>query len=155
MDMKSWLTILLIAAFSFAGCNKNYTPGDSMPVQDIINTKQYVFLAETANPMGGTTIRLSYGYDLIVKPGEVIATLPYYGRAYVADRNFSGMRFTSVNFSYDATAGNQGWEILIRPADVPGVQELRLSVTTAGYATLYITSTSRQPISYYGRIQEP
>jgi hypothetical protein len=152
--MKSWLTILFAAVFFFSSCNKNDIPADNTPVEQVLDTKQYVFLAETANPMGGNAVRLSYGYDLIVKPGEVIATLPYYGRAYVADRNFSGMRFTSTNFSYDATAGSQGWEILIRPADVPGVQELRLSVTTGGYATLYITSTNRQPISYCGRIQK-
>lgn len=153
--MKRWIAILVFAVFSFAACNKNNIPQDYTPVVQIINAKQYLFKAETANPMGGTAIRLSYGYDLVVKPGEIIATLPYYGRAYVADPNFTGMRFTSKKFTYNSSSnGKGGWDIIVRPADVPDVQEMQLSISEEGYGTLYITSTNRQPISYYGRIQK-
>jgi hypothetical protein len=152
--MRMWIAILIITAFSFSACNKNTVPQDDIPVEQVINSKQYTFLAETANPMGGSAIRLSNGYDLIIKPNEVIATLPYYGRAYTADRNFAGIRFTSTRFAYNVTTNDKhGWDITIQPDDVPEIQEMRLTIHADGYATLYVTSTNRQAISYYGRLE--
>ncbi len=151
--MKKWIAILSITAFTFSACNKNMVPQDEIPTAQLISNKQYTFLAETANPVGGTSIRLSNGYDLVVKPDEVIATLPYYGRAYTADRNFAGIRFTSTRFTYNATASEKrGWDITIQPEDVPEIQEMRLTIHADGYATLYVISTNRQAISYYGRL---
>lgn len=152
--MKKYITMLLIAAASFTACNKNTVPQDNVAVEQLINSKQYVFRAETANPLGGTTVRLTSEYDLIIKPGQFIATLPYYGRAYTADRNFTGMRFTSNEFRYTTSVNdNGGWEIIIEPLDIPEVQNMLLSITEDGYAILYINSSNRQAISYNGKIE--
>ncbi|RYF79669.1 MAG: DUF4251 domain-containing protein, partial [Chitinophagaceae bacterium] len=67
---------------------------------------------------------------------------------------FTGMRFTSTKFQYTSKSmSDGGWEIAIRPGDVPEVQDMQLNISADGYATLYITSTNRQAISYYGKIQ--
>lgn len=153
--MKNYIVIFFFAALIGAGCSKNAMPADAASYEKMIGAKDYVFLAETANPAGGTAIRLSYGYDLVIKPNEVIATLPYFGRAYTADRNLGGMRFTSKQYKYTASPGKEGsWEIVIEPQDAQDIQEIRLNISPDGYATLHITSTNRQPISYYGRLQE-
>ncbi|HEY6082088.1 MAG TPA: DUF4251 domain-containing protein, partial [Chitinophagaceae bacterium] len=64
-----------------------------------------------------------------------------------------GIQFKSRNFDYTVTEGKRGgWNILIRPKDVKDIQQLSLSVTTSGYASLQVISNSRQPISFNGYI---
>ncbi|WP_414648326.1 DUF4251 domain-containing protein, partial [Dinghuibacter sp.] len=45
-----------------------------------------------------------------------------------------------------------GWEITIKPKDNRDVNQINLSVSSAGYASLRVTSVNRQAISYSGEI---
>lgn len=154
--MKQRLIILLILAASFGACNKGQLPQQSLPVEQTVSSQEFSFVAQTANPMGGTSVRLGPGWDLVVRKDSLIATLPFYGRAYApVDMNGGGIRFDSRRFRYSATAdGKGGWEILMTPEDVPGIVELRLSVSADGYGTLYVTSQNRQAISFYGELRK-
>jgi len=144
---------MIAGVFTLASCSKNNVPQGNTSIQPLIDSKQYVFRAQTANPMTGRSIQLSYGYDLVIQEKRLVATLPYFGRAYNPDPNFAGIRFTSNNFLYTRSMNsNGGWEIVIKPEDVAEIQEMRLSISAEGYATLFINSTSRQPISFYGII---
>lgn len=121
----------------------------------LINAQDYRFIAQTAIPMGGATKHLSYGYDLTVSHDSVVAYLPYYGRAYTApiDPTKSGIQFTSTQFDYKVdTTKKGGWEITIKPRDNRDVNQINLSVSSAGYASLRVTSVNRQAISYSGEI---
>lgn len=121
-----------------------------------IETKQYVFTARTANPIGGRSINLTSTYDLKVYGDSVICDLPYFGRAFSATAaTGGGINFTSTNAEYTATdAKKGGWNINIKPKDISDIRQIDLFVSPSGYTTVTVTSNSRQSISYYGMISE-
>lgn len=124
-------------------------------VQNMVNAQDYVFKAQMVLPVGGRTRQLTSDYDMKVSKDSVAAYLPYFGRAYTppADLTGGGIQFKSRNFDYAVKAGKKGgWNILIRPKDVKDIQQLSLSVTASGYASLQVISNSRQPISFNGYI---
>ncbi len=133
------------------------SPQESSVIQEAITTQNYTFSVESVQPLGGRSIPMTPGYDLIINSSSVVATLPYFGRAYFppTDPTQGGFRFTSNKFRYSVTSGDKGsWSIQIIPEDVENVQELHLSIGTDGYATLHVTSVNRQAISYYGYVSK-
>jgi hypothetical protein len=124
-------------------------------IQELISSGRYVFRARSAQSMGGHTRQLTSEYTLKVTPDTVVAFLPYFGRAYTApmDPTKGGIQFTSTRFTGNTDARKKGgWSVTITPNDVRDVQRLNLTVSTEGYATLNVTSTQRQPISFTGII---
>ena len=127
-------------------------------IKNMVDSQNYVFTAQTALPMSGSTRQLTSDYDLKVTPTVITSYLPYFGRAYTAPINPTqgGIQFTSKDFEYKATPRKKGgWDIQIRPKDYREVQQLTLSISETGYATLQVTSTNRQAISFNGYISEP
>jgi hypothetical protein len=129
----------------------------AVKVQNIINANNFVFVAESALPMGGRTIYLTSPYNVRVSNDTLLADLPYYGRAYSAPINPSegGIRFTSTNFDYKVKDRKKsGWDILITPKDTRDVRQLFLTASENGYASLQVTSNNRQAITFTGYIKE-
>src|ERR1700752_1622217 len=101
-------------------------------VQQLVETKNYVFVAETALPTSGRIRQLTSGYELRVSGDTINSYLPYFGRAYVAPINPAegGIEFTSQDFEYTAKAKKKGgWNILINPKDAKDVRQLILDVS--------------------------
>lgn len=154
-QMKQLLIFFLAALPVLMSCNKALTPEEAGALRQVIESKEYTFRVTSVNPPGGRNIQLSPGYDLRVSDHTVSVTLPYFGRAYFPpmDPSQGGFRFSSKQYQYSANMNDKGtWDIVIAPEDVPDVQQLRLTVTSAGNATLFVTSFSRQAISYYGDV---
>jgi hypothetical protein len=126
-------------------------------ITKIITEQNYTFTAQSVTPMGGRFRQLTTEYTVKVSKDTVISDLPYFGRAYSADIGSSegGIRFTSTNFDYQVTERKKGgWDITIKPKDVPDAQQLSFSVFDSGSASLQVTSTNRQPISFNGYVAE-
>jgi hypothetical protein len=126
-------------------------------VEHLIESKRFLFEARTVSPIGGPTRQLTSYYDLTIKGDSLVSFLPYFGRAYVAPMtvNDGGIRFTSTEFNYEINARKKGgWNIKITPKDVNNVQQMNLSVSPNGQASLNVTSNNRQPISFMGVIRE-
>src|SRR5436189_3589680 len=75
---------------------------DTTIIQQAIETKNFIFKAESVTPQRGRMRQLAPEYDVVVRPDTIISFLPYYGRAYSAPINPSegGIQFTSTNFDY-------------------------------------------------------
>ncbi len=126
-------------------------------VQSIINSKDFVFIAESASPMGGRTIYLTSVYSVRVSKDTLVADLPYYGRAYSAPMNPSegGLKLTSTDFELSIQSKKKdGWNILITPKNARDVRQLFLNASENGYASMQVTSNNRQAISFTGYIKE-
>ena len=124
--------------------------------QDLVRSKSFRFVAQSAMPLRGRTIQLTSQYFMKVMPDTIICDLPYYGRAYSApiDPTEGGINFTSTDFDYDvANRKKGGWDITIKPKDTRDVRQLTLTVSENGYGTLIALSNNRQQISYYGQIE--
>lgn len=127
-------------------------------IKELISSRNYQFQAQTVFPMSGRTRQIAgEGYDVSVSKDTVNSYLPYFGRAYAApiDPSKGGIQFISKDFEYTEAPGKKGgWDITIKPKDVRDVQQFFLSVSEDGYASLQVTSTNRQPISFNGIIAE-
>ena len=87
---------------------------------------------------------------------QVAAFVSYIGDADDEVVPKSALDFTSKDFSYTSTPGKKdGWTVTIKPNDYKEVQQITLSISSEGYATLQVTSTNRQAISFNGMIAAP
>jgi hypothetical protein len=129
---------------------------DKAAVQKAVNSKHFVFKAQTVLPMSGTTRFLTSDYEVRLLGDSLISYLPYFGRAYnLAYGEGGGIDFTSTKFDYEVRARKKGgWDITIDTKDVKNYQRLNFTISDNGYASLQVTSNNRQPISFNGYIVE-
>jgi len=167
--MKTLVKLFLALAVICGGLNaaqaqstkKEKQAAKAAAIKKLIENVNFVFEANMAIPQTGNSRQLTPEYDLKVVKDTITAFLPYFGQAYIAPapgETEGGIKFTSTNFAYTSKQKKNGsWEISIKPndhniADWRDVQQLRLSISTDGYATLQVTSSNRDPISFYGTI---
>jgi hypothetical protein len=124
----------------------------SQDIKQLLENKEYIFKAQSVTPVRGGARQLTSEYDLRLLGDSLVAYLPYFGRAYSApiDLKESGLQFTSTDFGYELSSRKKGWDVVLRPKDVSSVQQLVLMVSSSGRATLQVTSTNREPISFNG-----
>ena len=149
LQNKGILLVLLTGLFS---------PGvhaQNEPLKNSIYSRQFKFIAETANSSGGTTRQLSAGYEIIVNKSMIEVYLPYFGKANTpaTDLTNGGFQFTSISFTYNESEKEKGWEIKMKPRDATDLNELNLTVFENGSASLDVISLQRDPISYSGHIE--
>ena len=125
-------------------------------IKKIVESQNYVFKSQWANPQASISRQLTSDYDLTIAGDTVISYLPYFGRAYVApiDPSEGGIRFTSTKFDYKLSQNGKSWKVMIKPKDSPRVQQLYLSIFDNGNATLQVVSTDRETISFNGYVEE-
>lgn len=157
--MRTFIFLFLFAAAMGCGEPKELGSGSSSDpaIGRMIKNKEYTFIARTVLPTGGRVIQLTSSYDMRVSKDSVIAFLPYFGRTYTAPIGTTnpGVQFTSTDFTYNVKERKRGgWQISIRPKDIQDIQQVNLTVSEGGSASLQVTSNNRQPISYNGVIDE-
>lgn len=124
-------------------------------IKDMLVSKNFVFVAQTALPLRGTSVQLTSAYDLRVNGEKVETRLPYFGRAYTAPLNprDAGINITSTDFKYAIKERKRGgWDINIQPNDNRDVRQMLITVSEKGFARLQVTSMNRDIISYNGYI---
>jgi len=145
------ISLLLISLFSHAQST------DAKENTRIIESKNFIFIAQQAIPQSGASRTLTSQYDLTVRPDSVISELPFFGRAYTAPMNPTdgGIRFSSVKFGYESVKKKKGrYEISIRPSDAQGIISMNLSLYSSGRGTLTVTQLNRSVMTFYGFIRE-
>jgi len=128
---------------------------DKQQVQNAVQAKEFVFKAQTVMPMSGGSRQLTTEYTVKFLGDSIICDLPYFGRAYSASYGSQdgGIHFTSTKFDYKAKAGKKGaWDIAVKPKDEKEIQEMNFTISENGSASLRVTNSNRQPISFYGYI---
>jgi Domain of unknown function (DUF4251) len=149
---------LLLAMGCLPGNAQSTADQKSQSLQTLINSKKYGFIAQSATAKKGRTVQLTPGYGLILNSDSLHVDLPYYGRAYTtsypSSRDDAGIKFNSHDFSYlSDTTKKGGWEITIKPKGAK-VSTIYLSISSSGYCSVRISSSDRDPISYYGTIAD-
>jgi len=124
-------------------------------IREMVTNQQYTFKAQTASPLAGRLRQLTTEYDLKVTKEQIVAYLPYFGRAYSAplDPSKGGIQFTSKDFDYKLTERKKGgWNVSIKTKDLSEAQQMELTIFSDGTASLQANSTNRQSISFNGYI---
>jgi hypothetical protein len=128
------------------------TAGD---IKRMVESKTFVFKAESASPVSSGTRLLSPGYDVRVSGESVRADLPFYGRAQtIPIGNDGGIRFNSSSFDYKVKATKKGWQVTVNLKDISHVQQLYFYIYDNGTATLDVMNIHRDNISFRGYISE-
>jgi hypothetical protein len=83
--------------------------------------------------------------------------LPFYGVAYHVEY---GGRNSAFDFSlplekYEMEEDEKGYRISLEVKNKMDYITYSFQISELGYSTLNVTSTNRQAISYYGRIEKP
>ena len=148
-------SLLIVQSMQAQNSSNDKNQKESANIGRLIQSKNFVFVAQYALPLGGRSINLTSLYDVRLSNDTIASDLPFYGRAFVAPMNPSegGIRFTSTHFDYTANEKKKGgWNITILPKDTKDVRQMFLSVSENGYASLQVTSNNRQSINYTGYV---
>jgi len=154
VTVQQTLFLVFLAAFSSVNLRAQ---DKTVAIKDLVDSGQFIFLAQTAMPSSGPTKQLTSEYDVRLSKNTFVSHLPYFGRAYSAPYGTGdgGFNFTSKDFTYSPkTRKKGGWEITIKPKDVTDVREFLLTVSENGYGTLQVMSNNRRPISFSGYVTE-
>jgi len=154
--MKNVLLLCALACTFTAGAQST---DKAAAIKALVESGKYMFRPTTALPVRGQVRQLTSEFEMTVTlPNKIVSDLPYYGRAYTPiDPTKGGMDFVTKDFDYAITPGKKGgWEITIKPKDLKDdIQQMFLSISSEGYATLRVICTNRDAISYNGSVLSP
>ena len=129
---------------------------DSAVVVKAVETKNYIFKAQSASPQRGGFRQLTSEYDFVVRPDTLVSYLPYYGRSFSApiNTNDAGLQFTSMSYEYSVKNKKKNrWDITIKPKDITRIRDLNLTVFDNGRASLRVNSNDREAITFDGYLK--
>lgn len=126
-------------------------------VKTTILDKSFIFIPTHAMPLGGGSIQLSHTFEAEVKGDSIFSYLPFFGVAYHVEY---GGRNSAFDFSlqlenYKMEEDEKGYQINMEVKNKMDYITYSFFISELGYATLNVTSTNRQAISFYGRIEKP
>jgi hypothetical protein len=127
-------------------------------VDTMVNAKEFVFVARTANPMGMRPVDLTTNPNFVKFQPELIDSyMPFFGQAYsgVGYGGDTGLKFKGKPEVFTIVKNKKNYQI---DASVKGETDffrISLQVSFEGSASLSITSNNRSTISYTGEISAP
>ncbi|HET6253976.1 MAG TPA: DUF4251 domain-containing protein [Puia sp.] len=130
---------------------------NAQTIKPLIDSQNYVFIAQIAQPLGTESRNLTYGtYNLKITKSKIVCSLPYYGRSRVAsDPGTNPLEFTSNKFKYTVTPHKDGWKVSIKPRDAGDLDLLEIYVYPEGNANVQATFNGRDPIGFTGTVIAP
>ncbi|NQU84987.1 MAG: DUF4251 domain-containing protein [Mariniphaga sp.] len=123
-------------------------------VSKLLDSKEFVFNATHALPMGGGSIYLTSSFDLKISGDSVYAYLPFYGVAYQAEyggRN-GGFEFQEPIKEYSVESIKSRKQIIFKVKTQKDTYNMVLSVSNSGNADLHVNSVKRQSIRFNGTV---
>ncbi len=150
------LSFLVVLSFQ-SNAQETAAANKRILLKQAIDSKRFVFQAQSARSAKGKTVTLTGGYHFILVGDSLAMDLPYYGKSYTSttygESDLSN-RFQSTHFSYTAdTTKKGGWQIKILPVNESKASRIYLSVESNGSCSLNVQSSTRQQISYYGSVE--
>jgi hypothetical protein len=164
--MKSKFSVLIVLCLLFAGFANAQEKSKKQikeekklalqkEVEKLVNSKEFIFIGETAFPAGYRSVTLSPNSNYVrFHPENIESYMPYYGRTYNAgaSMNDPGLKFEGNPTEYTLKTTKKDHRI---NAVVKGPSDnytISLIVSFDSSASLSITSNNRNSISYNGQI---
>ena len=159
--MKSHSIFAVIVIFLIAiACSTVKTPKETIQkIQSIVESRDYSIRWNFANPLRMVQIPLTSDYTLRVKADSAFAYLPYYGVAHIAPfyPNESGIKFSTVMEDYRITKNKKGdgWDVKFVAKTIESKYNVILNLFDNGSATLQVSNSQKDPITFYGEMIFP
>jgi len=122
-------------------------------VNKLVESKNFVFDASTANPMTGRTVNLTSDYDMTIKNDSVFSYMPYYGVAYSGaafGSSDSPMSFNKPIEGYTSETTKNGYLVKFKVKNTNDVIDCTFHISETGSTSLSVSSINRQSINYSG-----
>ncbi|GAB1453066.1 DUF4251 domain-containing protein [Draconibacterium sp.] len=125
-------------------------------IKSIVESKTFVFKANTANPMRGRTVNLTSDYDVKVTRDSIFSYLPFFGVAYSASYGGTDSPmifnhpFETINFENT----KNGYLVKVSVKNNNDRLEYSFHISVTGSTSLNVSSLNRQAISYNGNIEK-
>ena len=153
-----FITCLSLVTFSQCLIAQKNEKSDAKKIafKNMVDSQNFVFEAQSVTPLRGGFRNLTSSYDVSVTKDSMVSYLPFFGRAYNPPLNPTelALEFTSTNFTYSVSPHKKnGWDIVIKPKDKTDVEQYLFTVFDNGKASLNVTSTSRDAISFNGYVR--
>jgi hypothetical protein len=126
-------------------------------IEALVNSKEFVFVARNASPMGFKTIDLTTNTNYMkFYPDLIKSEMPYFGTAHggVGYGGDGGLKFEGKPQDYTMEKTNKQYKIKASVKGENDIYLLLLSVYFEGSATLSVSSNYRSTISYNGEISK-
>ena len=169
MKLKIFISVFLIFLITTQGFSQEKSKGQLKKEQKekvklekekkteaLIESKTFVFIAETALPMGTRSINLrNDNYSVIFQPDMIESFIPFFGRAYsgAGFGNDNGLMFKEKPKSFDVKKTNKNYQIDVVVNKNNNNYQMSLTVSFEGGATLSVTSSNRSTITYQGYLE--
>ncbi len=164
--MNSKISVLLIVFFFLASSSmaqekskKEIKEEKKLALQkdvdDLVNSKEFIYMAATAFPSGMRSVNLSVNsYYVKYHPNHIESYMPYYGRVYSAApyTGDGGLKFEGEPSEFKVEKGKKNYSVTANVKSGAENYTLNLIVNFDGSAALSIISNNRNTISYNGHI---
>lgn len=154
--VKTSVVILLSIALNNFSNVFAQQPDKAKMLAEKINSKNFIFVANSLTPLSGPLRILTDPYDVKVNADSIVSYLPFYGRSTQppTTNEEAGIMFTSVQFDYaSATGKKKTWDIDIKFKDQKNTSSFSFIIYENGEASLNVTSMYRDPVSFRGYIK--
>lgn len=126
--------------------------------KNLIESGLYTFIATSANTQKGRRIDLTTNYNsLKIDNAHVIADLPFFGFSQVSNlKGDGGIKFDAENIDYKIEYNDKKHKITIKFKAENNAEtfDLFLTVNSNATATLNVSSSQRDFMSYRGDVKE-
>ena len=166
MNIRISVLIILFTIFTISGFaqekSKKQLKEDKklekqQQLEALLNSKTFVFNANTAIPQGSKPVNLTAIYYVKFSPDAIESYMPFYGNAYngAGIGGDTGMKFEGKPEDFTVAKGKKNYIVNALVAGQNDTYQISLSVGFKGSATLSIGSNNRSNISYNGEITAP
>lgn len=128
-------------------------------VEDMLNSKEFVFVGTDAYPTGYRTVSLTGRQNFVKFHPELIESdMPYFGKASsnvaYGSSSDGGLKFQGKPEDYVMEKKKKNYQLSAEVKEPGDYYKITLVVQFSGSSTLTIISGNRSPISYNGYIEK-
>jgi len=127
-------------------------------IEAMINAKEFVFTARTAQPQGSRNVDLTTNTNFVkFHPDLIESSMPYFGEVHTSPGygTDTGLKFQGKPEKFTVKKGKKNYEISVQVKGSGDFYTLSLTVGDEGSTTLIFVSNNRNTISYIGEISAP
>lgn len=155
--------LLFFVAFSFSQITTRRQQKENIKQErvsqiiQLVNSKEFKFVARRAFPQGYQSIDLSTNNNYIeFKPDFITSEMPFFGVGYsgIGYGRDKGLSFEGKPIEYSIIKVKEVFELIARVKGDQDFYRISLSIFSKGNATLTISCNNRSSISYQGEISK-
>lgn len=125
-------------------------------IKNLINSKDFLFHANSVTSSHGYTRSLTTDYDIRISGDSTFSYLPYFGEAYRTNYGSQegGIKFNDImsNYLMNWLPEKKIYEISFEVIQSLERYHVYLSVSSSGFSTLKISSDNKQQIIFNGKL---